>query len=87
MRRICADFLCADSSAIAGFAGVDRDTMIKDLSTERPQWILSCYAPGRNPPEQLFGGPLREQSFEEIRLKFYTSPNVQQTVCAISATT
>ncbi|KAK1760307.1 hypothetical protein QBC47DRAFT_366859 [Echria macrotheca] len=42
----------------------------RDLTTDRPQWILSCYGPGKDAPEQLFGGPLREQSFEEIRLHY-----------------
>ncbi|KID78620.1 Nucleoporin AMO1 [Metarhizium brunneum] len=46
------------------------DTMVKDLTSEAPQWILSAYAPGRNAPEQLFGGYPREQSFEEMRLHF-----------------
>ena len=36
-----------------------------------PQWILSAYGPGQNPPRQLFGGPIREQSFEEMRLRHY----------------
>ncbi|KHN97170.1 CCCH zinc finger domain protein [Metarhizium album ARSEF 1941] len=46
------------------------DIMIKDLTSDAPQWILSAYAPGRNAPEQLFGGYPREQSFEEMRLHF-----------------
>lgn len=37
---------------------------------ELPTWILSCYGPGKDAPEQLFGGYPREQSFEEIRLHF-----------------
>lgn len=40
----------------------------KDLTNERPQWILSCYGPGKDAPAQLFGGYPREQSFEEMRL-------------------
>ncbi|CCC12157.1 hypothetical protein SMACR_05895 [Sordaria macrospora] len=42
----------------------------KDLTDELPSWILSAYAPGKEPPEQLFGGEQREQSFEEIRLYY-----------------
>jgi len=37
----------------------------------RPEWIFSAYAPGRNAPVQLFGGPQRELSFEEMRLRHY----------------
>lgn len=50
---------------------LDKTAIITDLSSERPQWILSAYGPGRNAPAQLFGGPLREQSFEEMRLMHY----------------
>ncbi|KAM0561775.1 hypothetical protein ACHAPJ_002944 [Fusarium lateritium] len=42
----------------------------RDLTNEVPQWIFSAYAPGRDAPEQLFGGYPREQSFEELRLHF-----------------
>ena len=62
---------------------LDKNQIITDLSTERPQWILSAYGPGRNAPEQLFGGPVREQSFEEIHLLHRIaerSGNVQQAV-------
>lgn len=51
--------------------GIDRDILIKDLKNERPQWIFSSYGPGRDAPIQLFGGPQREQSFEEMRLRHY----------------
>ncbi|TKW55268.1 Nucleoporin AMO1 [Colletotrichum tanaceti] len=47
---------------------LSRDAIEKDLTSEAPQWILSAYGPGRDAPEQLFGGPMREQSFEEMRL-------------------
>ncbi|GAB0132107.1 hypothetical protein EsDP_00000551 [Epichloe bromicola] len=60
---------------------VTTETIEKDLTTEAPQWILSAYAPGRNAPEQLFGGYPREQSFEEMRLHYLTakdSGNEQQ---------
>lgn len=48
------------------------DTVESDLTNDAPQWILSAYAPGRDAPEQLFGGYPREQSFEEMRLHFMT---------------
>lgn len=41
------------------------------MSKERPHWILSAYAPGREAPIQLFGGLPREQSFEELRFRHY----------------
>ncbi|KAM7203133.1 hypothetical protein V8F20_004075 [Naviculisporaceae sp. PSN 640] len=50
--------------------GITADQIQKDLTSELPQWILSCYGPGKEAPEQLFGGYPREQSFEEIRLFF-----------------
>ncbi|TVY81949.1 Nucleoporin [Lachnellula suecica] len=59
---------------------LDKLQIITDLSSERPQWILSAYGPGRHAPAQLFGGP-REQSFEEMRLAHYmaaASGNPQQ---------
>ncbi|KAJ5725970.1 uncharacterized protein N7483_007327 [Penicillium malachiteum] len=37
----------------------------------RPQWVFSSYAPLRDLPRQLFGGPQREQSMEEMRLRHY----------------
>lgn len=49
---------------------LSKDTIQIDLTTDRPQWILSAYGPGRDAPEQLFGGFPREQSFEEIRLLY-----------------
>ncbi|KAL2130085.1 hypothetical protein VTI74DRAFT_6923 [Chaetomium olivicolor] len=52
------------------YPGLTPETIQKDLSSEVPQWILSCYGPGRDAPEQLWGGYPREQSFEEIRLHF-----------------
>ena len=51
--------------------GLDRETIAVDLRNEKPQWILSSYGPGRQAPRQLFGGPVREQSFEEMRLLHY----------------
>ncbi|RFU23786.1 hypothetical protein B7463_g12552, partial [Scytalidium lignicola] len=63
--------------------GLDKDVIITDLTVERPQWILSAYGPGRQAPAQLFGGPVREQSFEEMRLLYYigvTSGNPEQAI-------
>jgi nucleoporin NUP42 len=51
--------------------GIDRGTLVRDLKNERPLWIFSSYGPGKNAPVQLFGGPQREQSFEEMRLRHY----------------
>ena len=59
------------------------DLVRDDLTSERPQWILSAYGPGRNVPRQLFGGSVREQSFEEMRLHHYlaaASGNPQKAV-------
>jgi nucleoporin NUP42 len=50
---------------------IDKNLMRVDLSSERPLWILSCYSPVASLPEQLFGGPQREQSFEEMRFRHY----------------
>jgi nucleoporin NUP42 len=50
--------------------GITADQIRKDLTVELPQWILSCYAPGKDAPEQLFGGYPREQSFEELQLHY-----------------
>lgn len=50
---------------------LDRDTLVNDLSIDHPQWILSAYGPGKDAPVQLFGGPMRELSFEEMRLYHY----------------
>ncbi|KAL2753236.1 hypothetical protein ACRALDRAFT_2029116 [Sodiomyces alcalophilus JCM 7366] len=47
---------------------ISKETIQKDLTNELPQWILSAYSGGRDTPEQLFGGPIREQSFEEMKL-------------------
>ena len=61
---------------------LDKKTIIEDLTTDRPQWILSAYGPGRHAPEQLFTGA-REQSFEEMRLLHYmaaASGNAQPAV-------
>ncbi|KAI4175853.1 MAG: hypothetical protein LQ343_001467 [Gyalolechia ehrenbergii] len=50
---------------------LDKDIISKDLTNERPLYILSSYGPGRDAPQQLFGGQPREQSFEELRLRHH----------------
>ncbi|KAM7217507.1 nucleoporin AMO1 [Rhypophila decipiens] len=50
--------------------GISVDMIQRDLVNEKPGWILSAYGPGKDAPEQLFGGYPREQSFEEIRWYF-----------------
>lgn len=52
------------------YPGLTVDAIERDLRAELPGWILSCYGPGRDAPEQLWGGYPREQSVEEIRLHF-----------------
>lgn len=37
----------------------------------RPEWVFSAYAPNNKVPRQLFGGPQRELSMEEMRLRHY----------------
>lgn len=63
---------------------VDKSVITVDLGKERPLWILSAYGPGgKEAPIQLFGGPIREQSFEELRLRHYelaASGNQQQAI-------
>lgn len=49
----------------------------------RPEWIFSSYAPAQGVPRQLFGGPQREQSMEEMRVRHYeavASNNMNQAV-------
>ncbi len=73
----------ASSTLVGPPYALDKAAIVADLSTEKPQWILSAYGPGRGVPAQLFGGPLREQSFEELRLLHYmglASGNPQQAV-------
>lgn len=62
---------------------ITAETIERDLTAEVPHWIFSAYAPGKNAPGQLFGGYPREQSFEELRLHYWTgkaSGNEQQAV-------
>ncbi|KAL9000875.1 MAG: hypothetical protein Q9169_000630 [Polycauliona sp. 2 TL-2023] len=50
---------------------LDKSAIKTDLGSDRPLYILSAYGPGRDAPQQLFGGQPREQSFEELRLRHY----------------
>ena len=50
---------------------LDKKRIISDLTTEKPEWVLSSYGPERELPIQLFGGEPREKSFEELRLRHY----------------
>ena len=65
----------SQSAASMNFS-VTRDLVEADLTRDLPTWILSSYGPGRDAPEQLFGGSSREQSFEEARL-FYEVESAQ----------
>lgn len=64
---------------------ITKDSIKLDLADERPPWILSCYGPGRDAPEQLFGGYPREQSLEEVRLYVMGSANPQQALSEVQA--
>ncbi|KAI1139447.1 hypothetical protein F5Y05DRAFT_381964 [Hypoxylon sp. FL0543] len=57
---------------------LSKDAIKLDLTGERPAWLLSCYGPGRDAPEQLFGGYPREQSLEEVMVYIRGSSNQQQ---------
>ena len=62
---------------------ISHEAIEKDLTIEIPQWILSAYGPGKDAPDQLFGGYPREQSVEEIRLHYMqgkAAGNEQQAV-------
>ncbi|KAK4173531.1 hypothetical protein QBC36DRAFT_335628 [Triangularia setosa] len=52
------------------YPGLNEETIRKDLQNELPQWIFSCYGPGKDAPDNLFGGYPREQQPEEIRIHF-----------------
>lgn len=58
-----------------------KESVRVDLTDERPWWILSSYGPGKEAPDQLFGGYPQEQSFEEIRLLVQSASNPQEAVC------
>ncbi|KAK4120543.1 hypothetical protein N657DRAFT_649043 [Parathielavia appendiculata] len=55
------------------YPGLTVEAIQRDLTAELPTWLFSCYGPGRDAPEQLWGGYPREQSFEEIRLHFMSA--------------
>ncbi|KAI0838563.1 hypothetical protein F5Y06DRAFT_296639 [Hypoxylon sp. FL0890] len=57
---------------------ISKDAIKLDLTGERPAWLLSCYGPGKDAPEQLFGGYPREQSLEEVMVYIRSSSNQQQ---------
>ncbi|KAJ5711204.1 hypothetical protein N7488_005360 [Penicillium malachiteum] len=63
--------------ALSGGFGGDYNLKPEDIKVDltagqgRPQWVFSAYAPLRDLPRQLFGGPQREQSMEEMRLRHY----------------
>lgn len=84
INAIYSGLLCYKGDGAHIPFSLDSATIKQDLTTDRPQWILSAYGPGRHAPEQLFGGPAREQSFEEMRLLHYiaaASGNAQPAVC------
>ncbi|KAF2969236.1 hypothetical protein GQX73_g4319 [Xylaria multiplex] len=64
---------------------ITRDTIRVDLAEERPTWILSCYGPGKDAPEQLFGGYPREQSLDEVMLHIRGAANRQQAISEVMA--
>ena len=41
------------------------------MGKNRPLWIFSAFAPSKEVPRLLFGGPNRERSVEEMRLRHY----------------
>lgn len=49
---------------------LSKETLKKDLTEDPPSWILSAYGPGKDAPDQLWGGFPLEQSFEELRLHY-----------------
>ncbi|KAI1271865.1 hypothetical protein F5Y07DRAFT_403952 [Xylaria sp. FL0933] len=64
---------------------ITKEAIRLDLANERPTWILSCYGPGKEAPEQLFGGYPREQSLEEVMVHIRGSPNPQQAIQEVTA--
>lgn len=74
---VAAGFRCASSAPRpAGKRGLthsprySREGIQTDLTKERPKWILSSYAPGKNERNLLDGHDL---SPEELRLRFYAA--------------
>ncbi|GAW22593.1 hypothetical protein ANO14919_121330 [Xylariales sp. No.14919] len=64
---------------------VTKESIKIDLAEERPTWILSCYGPGKEAPEQLFGGYPREQSLEEVMVHIRGAANQQQATSEVIA--
>ncbi|KAK8038262.1 CCCH zinc finger domain-containingprotein [Apiospora phragmitis] len=64
---------------------ITKESIRTDLADERPTWIMSAYGPGKDAPDQLFGGYPREQSFEELRLHVQSSANPQQALQEVNA--
>ncbi|KAI1370830.1 hypothetical protein F4677DRAFT_437326 [Hypoxylon crocopeplum] len=64
---------------------INKDSIRADLTTELPHWLLSCFGPGKDAPEQLFGGYPREQSPEEVMLYIRGSSNPQQAESEVAA--
>lgn len=74
----------AASASDANPYSLNTEVIVKDLTEERPTWILSSYGPGRDAPEQLWGAPI-EQSFEEMRLHYMmgaAAGNPEGAVCS-----
>ncbi|KAI8631421.1 hypothetical protein F5Y19DRAFT_473095 [Xylariaceae sp. FL1651] len=63
---------------------ISKDSIKVDLVDERPTWILSCYGPGKDSPEQLLGGYPREQSLEEVMVHIRGSANPQQAISEVT---
>ncbi|KAI1332503.1 hypothetical protein F5Y16DRAFT_394575 [Xylariaceae sp. FL0255] len=62
---------------------ITKDGIKSDLTDERPNWILSSYGPGKDAPEQLFGGAMREQSLEEMMVYVRGAANQQQAMSEV----
>ncbi|KAG9243249.1 hypothetical protein BJ878DRAFT_568630 [Calycina marina] len=63
---------------------LDKSGILTDLKNERPQWILSAYGPGdKECPRQLFGGEMREQSPEEMRMRYSSAAAIGEQAKAI----
>ncbi|KAJ5766962.1 uncharacterized protein N7511_004578 [Penicillium nucicola] len=63
----------SQSTKYADDFGVNSSDIKLDLTAgkNRPLWIFSAYSPQQHVPRQLFGGPGREQSPEELRARHY----------------
>ncbi|KAJ5306144.1 hypothetical protein PENANT_c024G04822 [Penicillium antarcticum] len=75
----------SQSKKYADDFGVNASDIKLDLTAgkNRPLWIFSSYSPQQHVPRQLFGGPGREQSPEELRARHYelaAAGNIDQAV-------